>query len=367
MKLALRFLLLAALSLPASAVADRTDDTPIRVFLAGDSTMSVKLPEKRPETGWGEMLQAWFDGGVEVVNLARNGRSTRTFIEEGRWDDLLARLRAGDYVFIQFGHNDQSEQKVDRYTPPDRFRANLVRFVEEVRKHDARPVLLTPVVRRRFDENGVFYDVHGVYPDLTRAAAAETETPLIDMHARSETFVTAYGAERSRELFLWLGPGESANYPDGLEDNTHFSPYGARAMAALAMQGIEARLPELAAHLVKRPNGVQHERDVVEIREGPHSGGGEATGYWFFRDFEGLDFIVRKTVLHPGSTIGYHLHDKDEGYYILGGRGELMLNGERSEVGPGTAILTRPGDAHGLAPLGGEDLVVLVVYEKKRP
>ena len=367
MNVTLRILLVAALSLPAIAAADVTREAPIRLFLAGDSTMSVKLPEKRPETGWGEMLQTWFDDGVEVVNLARNGRSTRTFIEEGRWDDLLARLRAGDYVFIQFGHNDQSEHKVDRYTPPERFRANLVRFTEDVRMRSALPVLMTPVVRRRFDENGVFFDVHGVYPDLTREAAAVTDTPLIDMHSRSAAFVRAYGAERSRDLFLWLEPGESANYPDGLEDDTHFSPYGARAMASLAMQGIEDRLPELAAHLVKQPNGVQQEHDIVEVRAGPHGGGGEATGYWFFREFEGLDFIVRKTVLHPGSAIGYHLHDKDEVYYVLEGRGELMLNGERSEVGPGTAILTRPGDSHGLEPLAGEELVVLVVYEKKGP
>jgi lysophospholipase L1-like esterase len=225
-------------------------DRPVVIYLAGDSTMAQKLASRRPETGWGEQLQQYFDmDRARVMNLARNGRSTRTFIEEGRWQEVVDALRPGDFVFIQFGHNDASADKVDRYTPPADYRRNLARFVAEVRAKQANPVLLTPVMRRRFDENGVFYDAHGEYPDLVRAVAAELRVPLIDMHRSSERVLREYGAERSKALFLHIPAGTNANYPQGLEDNTHFSPQGAEIMAGLAVAGIRESVPELAALL----------------------------------------------------------------------------------------------------------------------
>ena len=224
---------------------------PVHVFIAGDSTAAEKRAERRPETGWAEQLQSYFDtDDVRIVNLARNGRSTRTFIEEGRWASLLDEVRPGDYVFIQFGHNDQSESKPDRYTPPDDFRANLRRFVADVRQLDATPVLMTPVVRRRFDDAGQFYDVHGEYPDLTRAVSEETGATLVDMHRTSESALRTWGSEGSKDLFLILAPGDSPNYPDGLDDNTHFSPLGASVMARLAAEGVRDAGLELAEHLL---------------------------------------------------------------------------------------------------------------------
>jgi pectinesterase len=227
-------------------------DRPVSLYLAGDSTIAQKLVTRRPETGWGEMLQQHFDiDRVRVQNHARNGRSTRTFIEEGRWQAIVDELRPGDWVLIQFGHNDASVEKVDRYTPPADYRRNLARFVADVRAKGARPVLMTPVMRRRFDGEGVFRDAHGEYPDLVRAAAAELGVPLVDMHRSSERVLVEYGAERSKSLFLHLAPGENANYPDGLEDNTHFSPAGAEVMARLAVDGIRQSVPDLAALLVQ--------------------------------------------------------------------------------------------------------------------
>ncbi len=162
---------------------------PLTVFLTGDSTAAKKLPEKRPETGWGEMFQQFFDENKVVIeNHAMNGRSTRTFISEGRWQMVIDKLKKGDYVFIQFGHNDQSKDKVDRYTPPDDFKNNLRKFVAEVRAKNAIPVLLTPVMRRRFDKDGKFYDVHGEYPDLTRSVAKELKVQLLDLHKKTEKF-----------------------------------------------------------------------------------------------------------------------------------------------------------------------------------
>jgi lysophospholipase L1-like esterase len=214
---------------------------PVKIYLAGDSTMAAKLATKRPETGWGEALQSYFDSmSVIVDNRAKNGRSTRTFIEEGLWQAIVDSLKAGDYVFIQFGHNDQSKDKVDRYTPPDDYRRNLVRFVNDARKKNANPVLFTPVRRRRFNDAGQLYDTHGEYPDIVRSVAREMKVPLIDMHASSAEVLSLFGSEPSRQLFLQLKPGENANYPAGVEDNTHFSPLGAALMAHLAVDGIRS-------------------------------------------------------------------------------------------------------------------------------
>jgi lysophospholipase L1-like esterase len=211
----------------------------ITIYLAGDSTMAEKLPTKRPETGWGEALQQFFkEEQVTIENHAKNGRSTRTFIAEGLWQEIVAKLKKGDYVFIQFGHNDESKNKTDRYTPPEDYRNNLIRFISEVRAKGALPVLLTPVMRRHFDGDGVFQDTHGEYPDIVRAVATEQHVPLIDMHRKSEKVLKQYGPDESRKLFLQLKPGEQPNYPDGIEDNTHFSPQGAEIMARLAVEGI---------------------------------------------------------------------------------------------------------------------------------
>lgn len=212
-----------------------TSEEPTTIFLAGDSTMAEKRDDRRPETGWGEAFADLFAGSsFRVANHARNGRSTRSFIEEGRWQALVDELGPGDYVLIQFGHNDSSENKPDRYTEPDEYRANVIRFVEEVRGHNARPVLLTPVVRRRFDEQGQFYDSHGEYPDIVRAVAEEHDVPLIDLERQTRRLLLAKGEAESKALFLHLAPGEHPNYPEGLEDDTHFSPLGARLVAESA-------------------------------------------------------------------------------------------------------------------------------------
>lgn len=230
---------------------------PLTVYLAGDSTMAKKLPEKRPETGWGEALPKFFkEGAVRVENRAQNGRSTRTFIEQGLWQGIIDDVKKGDYVFIEFGHNDSARDKPDRYTPPEDYRANLARFVREARERGATPVLLTPVVRRRFDKEGRFQESHGVYTGIVREVAAEYRVPLIDMYAKSEKALVGYGPEESRKLFLQLKPGESPNYPNGVEDNTHFNPLGAELMAELAVEGIREQRLGLAKYL-SRPRAAK--------------------------------------------------------------------------------------------------------------
>lgn len=221
-----------------------------KIVLAGDSTMSIKEERKRPETGWGEKLPQYFDEKLVIENHAKNGRSTKTFISEGRWNSLAATLTAGDIVLIQFGHNDSSEKKPKRYTTPSQYKRNLAFFVDEARKKDCTPILLTPIMRRRFDSDGKFYDTHGVYPDLVRALATEKSVPLIDMHKESQQLLERLGAEKSKDLFLLIEPGHQ-NYPDGLEDNTHFSPYGAKEIAKIVADWIRhSDIQGIAKHLL---------------------------------------------------------------------------------------------------------------------
>ncbi len=211
--------------------------------------MAAKLPIKRPETGWGELLQPFFEEGkVRVENDAQNGRSTRSFIAENRWQVIVDKLKKGDYVFIQFGHND-SKENTDRYASPADYRKNLVRFIADVRQKKGIPVLLTPVMRRRFDEEGKFYDTHGEYPGVVRAVATEYKVAMIDMHRKSEGVLKRFGPEESKRLFLQLKPNENGNYPEGIEDNTHFSPVGAKIMAGLAVEGIREQKLGLAKYL----------------------------------------------------------------------------------------------------------------------
>ena len=220
--------------------------------------MAQKLPEKRPETGWGEALSGFFKADkVRVENHAQNGRSTRTFIAEKRWQSIIDKLKKGDYVFIQFGHNDEAKEKVDRYTPPEDYRRNLIGFVSDVRSKKAIPVLLTPVMRRRFDKDGNFFDTHGEYPGIVRAVAAENKVALLDMHRESEKAIRRYGVEGSRKLFLQLATGENPNYPKGIEDNTHFSPLGAEQMARLAVAAIRDQKLGLAKQLKKEEESPQ--------------------------------------------------------------------------------------------------------------
>jgi len=251
------------LSVVASAFSSALGKDPIVIYLAGDSTMAEKTPDKRPETGWGEMLEKHFTPGhIKVENHARNGRSTRSFIAENLWQEIVDKLKPGDYVFIQFGHNDE-KVGTDRYASPDDYGLNLKRFVADVRAKHANPVLLTPVMRRSFDKEGKFADTHGAYPDVVRKVAAELKVPLIDMHRASEKVLVQYGADESRKLFLQLKAGEDPNYPKGVEDNTHFNPVGAETMASLAVAEIRSLKLPIAKYLLPES---REQRSVARSR-----------------------------------------------------------------------------------------------------
>jgi lysophospholipase L1-like esterase len=215
-----------------------TKDAKINIYMIGDSTMAPKSEEQRPKTGWGEVLSEYFSDDVRIQNYAKNGRSTKSFIDEGRWQLVLDSLNQGDYLIIQFGHNDQKSDNPVLYASPDEYEANLKTFIDESSRKGAIPILMNPIVRRRFDAEESFFDTHGKYPSKSREIANKWNVLFVDMHLKSLEMVVQSGPEISKDFFLWLKPGESVNYPEGVEDNTHFSPFGARKMAYLAVEGI---------------------------------------------------------------------------------------------------------------------------------
>jgi lysophospholipase L1-like esterase len=223
----------------------------IKVWLVGDSTMSVKEVKAYPETGWGMPFSHFFDSTVVVDNRAKNGRSTKSFKAEGLWQPIVESLQEGDYVFIQFGHNDEGKEKVGRYTTPEQFRANLTAYVADTRAKKAIAVLITPAARRRFDSTGNVVASHPGYSEVVRSVAEELGVALIDLDKKSQELLQKLGTENSKLLFNHLAPNEHPNYPDGKIDDTHFNELGARRMAQLVLSELKALNLELARRIVK--------------------------------------------------------------------------------------------------------------------
>ncbi|OSZ80719.1 GntR family transcriptional regulator [Chitinophagaceae bacterium IBVUCB2] len=222
----------------------------IKIFLAGDSTIAIKETRAYPETGWGMPFVNFWDSTVTVVNRAKNGRSTKTFLSEGLWKSIMDEAKEGDYVIIQFGHNDESKSKQERYATPDTFKMNLTRFITETRAKKATPILFTPVSRRKFDKEGKAVDTHLEYSALTREVAKEQNVLFIDLDEKSKALYQKFGDENSKLLFLQLKPGEHPNYPEGKEDNTHFNELGARLIAQLVLTELKSLNLELNERIV---------------------------------------------------------------------------------------------------------------------
>ena len=197
-------------------------------------------PDKNPEHGWGQMLPLLLTTGIEIQNHATNGRSSKSFRTEGRWDKVKKQLTKGDFVIIQFGHNDQKINDSARFTNPyTQYRANLERYVQETREKGAIPILMTSIVRRNFNENGVLVDTHKEYPLVARMVAQDLKVPLVDLQLLTEQLEISYGPENSRKLHLHYKKGEVDYYPDGKDDDTHLSKLGAESIAKLAANSLK--------------------------------------------------------------------------------------------------------------------------------
>ena len=276
MKTKLTILLMLLLTLSAFTPEKQV----ITIFTIGDSTMAnKKLEGENPERGWGQMLPRYFTEDIVIDNHAVNGRSSKSFIDEGRWDKVLAKLKRGDYVFIQFGHNDEKSDEKRHTDPGTTFDANLRRFVEEARAKGAIPVLFNSIVRRNFGEADAttvaqavgqddirqeanpntpreetkagarLIDTHGAYLDSPRNVARELEVPFVDLNRVTRDLVEQMGPEASKQLFVWVAPKTVPALPDGREDNTHLNVRGAATVAWLAVQEIIKVVPALKSYV----------------------------------------------------------------------------------------------------------------------
>lgn len=254
-----------ALLLFSAFTADRT----ITIFMIGDSTMANKpLEGGNQERGWGHVLGGYFSENIRVENHARNGRSSKSFIDEGLWEVVINKVKPGDYVFIQFGHNDEKADEKRHTDPGSTFDANLRRFVKETRAKGGIPVLFNAIVRRNFRNNKnavaeddvrkdlskgsvsqdgeVLIDTHGKYLESPRNVAKELDVPFVDMNKITHDLVQEMGPEASKKLFMWIPEGVCAACPKGREDNTHLNVYGARTIAGLTVDAIAKEVPALA-------------------------------------------------------------------------------------------------------------------------
>lgn len=196
----------------------------------------------------------FFDSTVTIGNRARGGRSTRTFISENRWQPIADSLQEGDYVMIQFGHNDEAKEEKykDRFTHVADYKNNLVKFITEARNKKAIPVLITPVTRMRFDKEGKIQETHKEYSAAVREAGKEYNAPVIDLDAGSRDLLQQFGPVYSKMLFMQLDSAEHPNYLAGQKDNTHFNEYGARRIAELVLAEIKNLKLELAERIIKQ-------------------------------------------------------------------------------------------------------------------
>lgn len=264
---------IAALVLVFSAAVE---DKTTTIFVIGDSTAAKKdLSTGSPERGWGMALQCYFDSAyIRVDNHAVNGRSSKSFIDEGRWDKVLSAMKPGDYVIIQFGHNDE-KPAVERHTDPgSTFDYNLAKFVRETRERGGIPILMNPVVRRNFAqkplkndddeklrnttfadgsklvEGDSLIDTHGLYKVAPRDVARRMNCHFVDANQITHDLEQSLGVEGSKKLHMWYKPGEEPSLPEGRQDNTHYNIYGARVVAKLLAEALIEEIPVLSKYYV---------------------------------------------------------------------------------------------------------------------
>lgn len=244
----------------------------VKIYMIGDSTMANKpLENDNQERGWGQVLPAFFNEQVTIDNHAKNGRSSKSFIDEGRWQVVLDSLKEGDYLIIQFGHNDEKADSARHTEPGSTFDANLERFIVEARSKGAKPILMNSIVRRNFSDNpnavanddyrkakadepkvdtDTLFDTHGEYKEAPKSVAKKLNVPFVDMNTLTHELVQAMGKDDSKSIYMWIEAGACAACPDGRQDNTHLNIYGAHVVARIAVREMAKEVPALAAYVV---------------------------------------------------------------------------------------------------------------------
>lgn len=268
-RLSLLTAIVCAVLMLTSAVTDRKTT----IFVIGDSTAANKdISGGKQERGWAMVLQSYFDDNILIDNHAVNGRSSKSFINEGRWDKVLEKLKPGDYVIIQFGHNDEKSQPERHTDPGSTFDYNLAKFVRETREHGGIPILMNCVVRRNFliqapqiaddeklrsttfadgvktVEGDTLYDTHGLYAQVPRDVAQRMNCLFVDANKITHDLEQGLGTEASKKLHMWFLPNTEPSEPKGKQDNTHYNIYGAHQVARLLADALCEAVPVLKAY-----------------------------------------------------------------------------------------------------------------------
>lgn len=209
------------------------------MFLASDSTVTDQSSGQFPYSGWGQMIGLFLDGELAVSNHARSGRSTKSFIHESRLNRIAKKLCKDDYLLVQFAHNDEKDNAggTDPFTT---YQDYLMQYIDLARQVGAIPILVSPMHRRSFAEDGSIENTHGVYIEAMRQLADQESVLYIDLARLSKTYFEELGEERTKQVFLWAEPGQYKNLPEGAQDNTHFSEIGAIEIARLVAKGMLA-------------------------------------------------------------------------------------------------------------------------------
>ncbi|WP_459480946.1 rhamnogalacturonan acetylesterase [Clostridium saccharoperbutylacetonicum] len=211
-----------------------------RIFWAGDSTVAQNKIDSYPQTGIGQTLSLYLNEDIVVYNYAKNGRSSKSFVTEGILEKIKKEIKEGDFLFIQFGHNDQKPDEERNTEPYSTYQEYLTKYIEVAREQGAYPVLITSLYRRIFSEDGHIKDeVHYEYPDAMKILGERLEVPVIDLCQKSKALLEKTGDENSKKWFMHLKEGEFISHIEGLEDNTHLKYEGAVIMAELVAEGLQ--------------------------------------------------------------------------------------------------------------------------------
>lgn len=218
------------------------------VFLAGNST--VVDQDNEPWCGWGQMLPRFLKPAIAVANYAESGEAGNSFISAKRFAKILSQMKEGDYLMIEFGHNDQ-KQKGENRGPYTSYKESLKYMIDETRRKGATPVLITPMHRRRFDDNNRVINTLGEYPDAMRQLAEEEDVMLIDLNNMSKVLYEAWGPEESKKAFVHYPAGTFPGQTETLEDNTHFNAYGGYQLCKCVLKGLIENESPLKEYIVE--------------------------------------------------------------------------------------------------------------------
>lgn len=244
----MKLLLIISVLLVISALSFKSADK-VNIWMIGDSTMANKSAKAAPETGWGMVMYEFVTSNATVHNHALNGRSSKSFLDEGRWKDVYDSIQPGDYVIIQFGHNDEKPNPKLHTDPGTTYKELIKKYIDETRSKGANPIVCSSIVRRHFDGKGNLKDTHGDYIKAAEEISLETKTPYIDMEALTRKLVSKLGPEKSKSVYLFCKPGEYSNRPDGVQDSTHLNTFGARQVAGLFIHEVKTQKLPIGGYL----------------------------------------------------------------------------------------------------------------------